>query len=304
MSISETEIMEFRPQGSDLFTPESVKKQIKFIQKIMRDVMIEGHHYGTIPGTKKPTLYKAGAEMLCMTFRLAPKYEIKERDLPGGHREYSVVCSLTNIISKEFQGEGVGMCSSMESKYRYRNALRVCPECGADKIMAGRADYGGGWFCSKKTGGCGRKFKDGNPQIETQTAGKIENENPADTFNTILKMAKKRAYNDNVFAVTACSDIFTTEGGDTEDPTPPSKDKLTDSEKKKGGKKKKEEPPKDESEQPTIISEDAAADLTLLARDNDWKEHGFKELIKTFGFERIDEITEDAMPEIIKKIEA
>jgi hypothetical protein len=29
-------------------------------------------HFGTIPGTPKPSLWKAGAEVLCMTFRLAP----------------------------------------------------------------------------------------------------------------------------------------------------------------------------------------------------------------------------------------
>ena len=37
----------------------------------MRSVMQDGQDYGVIPGTDKPTLYKPGAEKLCVTFRLA-----------------------------------------------------------------------------------------------------------------------------------------------------------------------------------------------------------------------------------------
>ena len=44
-------------------------------QMHMRGVMKEGTHYGTIPGTPKASLWKAGTEVLCMTFRLAPLLE-------------------------------------------------------------------------------------------------------------------------------------------------------------------------------------------------------------------------------------
>jgi hypothetical protein len=38
---------------------------------------------------------------------------------------------------------------------------------------------------------------------------KMENADIADTFNTVLKMAKKRAYVDGILSATAASDIFT-----------------------------------------------------------------------------------------------
>ncbi len=40
-------------------------------------------------------------------------------------------------------------------------------------------------------------------------ARKLENDNPADDYNTVLKMAKKRALVDAVLTATAASDIFT-----------------------------------------------------------------------------------------------
>ena len=39
--------------------------------------------------------------------------------------------------------------------------------------------------------------------------GRIEHDNPADYYNTVLKMAKKRAHVDAVLTATAASDIFT-----------------------------------------------------------------------------------------------
>ena len=37
---------------------------------------------------------------------------------------------------------------------------------------------------------------------------KVEHDNPSDSYNTVLKMAKKRAMVDGVITTTACSDIF------------------------------------------------------------------------------------------------
>jgi hypothetical protein len=97
----------------------------------------------------------------------------------------------------------------MESKYRYREGKRKCPACGSEAIIKGKAEYGGGWLCFAKKGGCGAKYKDGDPTIECQQAGRIESEDPADQYNTVLKMAKKRAHVDATLTATAASDIFT-----------------------------------------------------------------------------------------------
>jgi hypothetical protein len=193
----------------EALTPEAVAEQIALIQRVMREAMREGEHYGTVPGCgPKPTLLKPGAEKLSLTFRLAPRYTVNRHDLPGGHREYEVLCELVHVPTGRFAGQGVGLCSTMESKYRYRKASRRCPACGAEAIVKGRAEYGGGWICFKKKNGCGAKFADGDEAIASQPEGRVENEDLADSYNTVLKLAKKRAHVDAILTATAASDLF------------------------------------------------------------------------------------------------
>lgn len=188
-----------------------VLHQVGHIQELIKEVMKEGEHFGKIPGCgDKLVLLKPGAEKLNLTFRLSPTYEkIIKTDLPNGHREYEIVCTLTHIPTGQILGQGLGLCTTMESKYRYRTGERKCPKCGKATIIKGKQEYGGGWLCYIKKGGCGTKFADGDKSIEDQQIGKVENLNPADEFNTVLKMAKKRAHVDAILTVTAASDIFT-----------------------------------------------------------------------------------------------
>jgi len=188
---------------------DAIKIQVNLIQTVMQEVMKEGHHYGVIPGTDKPTLLKPGAEKLGLTFRLAPRFRETVKELAHGHLHYSYVCELYHIISGAFVGEGVGSCSTMESKYRWRNAGRVCPVCKKEAIIKGKAEYGGGWLCFKKKDGCGAKFDDDDKAITEQTVGRVENEDIADVYNTVQKMGKKRAHIDAMLTATAASDIFT-----------------------------------------------------------------------------------------------
>ena len=87
-------------EGSPL-TVQSIVAQVKLIQNVMEAVMQgptkehpEGVHYGVIPGCKKPTLLKPGAEKLSMTFRLRPiidnDRDIDILEMPNGHREIRV----------------------------------------------------------------------------------------------------------------------------------------------------------------------------------------------------------------------
>jgi hypothetical protein len=96
----------------------------------------------------------------------------------------------------------------METKYRYRDSTRKCPECGGEFIIKGKEEYGGGFLCFKKKGGCGAKFSDTDERIIGQVTGKVEYDNPADHKNTVLKMAKKRSLVDATLTCTAASDIF------------------------------------------------------------------------------------------------
>lgn len=185
-----------------------VKHQVNLIQQIMREEMKDGEHYGTIPGCPKPSLWKAGAEKLCLTFRMAPRLKVKRLDLPNGHREITVTTEFHHINSEQFLGEGVGSCSTMESKYRYREGKRKCPKCGKEAIIKGKAEYGGGWICFAKKDGCGAKFLDTDKTITDQKSGKEENPDIADVYNTVLKIAKKRSMVDGILTITAASDIF------------------------------------------------------------------------------------------------
>lgn len=188
---------------------EQLVARVEKVREVARRLMNDGEHFGVIPGTQKPTLMKPGAELLALTFRLAPSFFVERIDLGDGHREYQVKCTLIHIPTSQVIAEGLGSCSTLESKYRYRDAKRSCPACGKQAIIKGREEFGGGWLCHAKQGGCGKKFPDGTEAIERQTVGRVENPDLADVYNTVLKMAKKRAQIDATLTATAASDIFT-----------------------------------------------------------------------------------------------
>lgn len=191
------------------FTPDDVKKQADFIQEVMEKVFQPGIHYGIISEGMKPSLLKAGAEKMNFLFRIRQGVPtIEEEKLPGGHLEVKIITPFMDSRGKML-GYGYGSCTTMESKYRFRRAERVCPSCGQATIIKGKKEFGGGWLCWQKKGGCGEKFPDDDERIVTQETGKTENENIADTYNTVRKIAKKRSYVDGTLTVTGCSDFFT-----------------------------------------------------------------------------------------------
>ena len=192
-------------------TVQQVLLHVSLIQQIMRAAMKEGEHYGRIPGCgDKPTLFKPGAEKLCLTFRLAPTYEVEERQHERGHREYRVTATLTSIMTQARIGQGVGSCTTLENKFRFRAGAaevtdRAVPRAYWDIRQEDPAKaqelIGGKGFTVKKVDGQGWMIAKGGE--------KVEHDNPADHYNTVLKMAKKRALVDAVLTSTAASDIFT-----------------------------------------------------------------------------------------------
>ena len=221
------------PQDTSLEYPamrvQQLKQQMDIIAEYMKSILKHDRDgsgkgdYGIIPGTPKPTLYKSGAEKLCLGLHLAAKID-KETiiDLPNGHREYRIITGLYNKMTGRFMGSGIGSCSTMESKHRYRNALRKCPACGKEAIAKGKEEYGGGWYCNKKKDGCGKKYTNDDSTIVNQKAGHVENENPADQYNTCYKVAGKRSYVDATIKTTAASHLFT---ADMEEDTDKNRDK-------------------------------------------------------------------------------
>jgi len=183
----------------------------QFVQRILK----ENFDFGKIPGSSKPSLLKPGAEKLCSFFGLRPSFEITNsiEDWMGTEHggeplfSYSVKCHLYR--NGQPVGSADASCNSWEVKYRYRQAQRICPTCGATAIIKGKEEYGGGWLCFPKKGGCGAKFIDADPSITNQKWGMEKNPDVADLVNTILKMAEKRALVAAVLVTTGASEWFT-----------------------------------------------------------------------------------------------
>lgn len=210
----------------EVLSQDFIVARVNKLKEIKEEIMDEGVHYGLIPGCgKKPTILKEGSELLCMAFQLCPHYDITINNLPGNHREYEFEGYITYIPTGAVIAHGVGMCSTMESKYRYRDSKRCCPQCKQEAIIKGRQEYGGGWLCFAKKGGCGAKFSDGDQSIEGQVIGQIENPDIADQYNTVKKMGKKRCQSDLVLTATGASFLFTQDMDDNNDdnknPPPP-----------------------------------------------------------------------------------
>jgi len=178
-------------------------------------VLKADHDYGVIPGTGKPTLLKPGAEKLSSLFGLSPAFAIAEKDLDwtgekhGGEPFFYFQYLCTMYAGERIIAQGVGSCNSWEKKYRYRNSDRLCPKCGKATIIKGREEYGGGWLCFAKKGGCGAKFGDTDQTIVGQQTGQVKNPDPADIVNTIDKMAQKRALIAATLIATNASEYFT-----------------------------------------------------------------------------------------------
>lgn len=184
------QVVQFQPAvdnyGSRSLTAADIRAQVNLMQDVMQEVMRKDTHFGVIPGTNKPTLYKPGAEKIMSTFRLAADPEVTDLSRDG-EIHYRVKVSILSA-SGTFLGAGIGECSSGEDKYSWRAA--VCPE-EFDETPENRRRV----KYSKYRGNVEKK-----KQVRT---------NPSDVSNTILKMAKKRALIDGVLTVTAASDLFT-----------------------------------------------------------------------------------------------
>ena len=208
-------------------TAAEIKAQVQLIQEIMSAVMIKDTHYGTIPGTPKPTLYKPGSEKILATFHIAA-YPKEVEDLSGPD-EIRYRVKVHGIVTGEsgeiLVGVGIGECSSEEEKYKWRK-----PVCEDEFIESPEDRRREVW---KKIDGKPAKVK----QIRTH---------PSDVANTILKMAKKRAQIDMTLTATAASDVF---DQDLEDIPEEVRDGMSNGSKppiKEPQKKQapKEEPPK------------------------------------------------------------
>jgi recombination protein RecT len=100
----------------------------------------------------------------------APWYGKEQRDYFFGDNDYlpppSQKPSMTPPQSK----------SEKKEKASQSQEKPACPVCGQiDPVIKGKADWGGGWVCWKRKGGCDHKWQDGDqkPEPKETPTGKI-----------------------------------------------------------------------------------------------------------------------------------
>lgn len=191
-------------QAAPVMSIEMLRDRDEFIQSVINNFFRKGIHIGEpFPGAKKDgkpilMLYKAGAEWFGSAFGVRPNYIPLDEIVETGEMPrvfYRYRCDLVSIRTGQIVGQAEGLCSSEETKYKYRIQNYKCPSCGEETIMRSRKEWGGGWYCNKNKGGCGAKYEKGEATIENQPEpGRVLNTEVLDQAHTIMAMAQKRAY--------------------------------------------------------------------------------------------------------------
>jgi hypothetical protein len=152
-------------------TIDALIERVNLLKELMKRCMVEGQHHGTIPGTKKPSLWKPGAELVCTLFQLGTRYPkdsmLIERD--NGHFVFTLTCELFHTPSGRVVGEGVGGASTMEYRFRIQTE---------------------------------DKYTDHGQPIKAKYT-------PIDFYNSVLKIARKRSLVDAVLTACGASEIWT-----------------------------------------------------------------------------------------------
>jgi hypothetical protein len=169
-----------------------MKTKLNLVQRFFKEVMIKDQDYGVIQGTEKPTLLKPGAEKLCELYGYAPviKSIEEEKNIETGFYRARVTVALVHRRSGVTVAEGVGEANTMEGRYRWRWVSEWKLPEGVNK---------NGLYHEIRTDKNGKKYK----------MYRLENQDPWTLWNTVLKMAKKRALIDATLSATRSSGIFT-----------------------------------------------------------------------------------------------
>lgn len=192
---------------------DAARARYREMDQFIKSILVDGVDFGTVPGSAKPTLLKPGAEKLASFFGLTTRFDLVERieDWTGenhGGEPFFYYRYKCQLFKGDFlAAEGEGSCNSWEKKYRYRQAQRLCPECGQPTIFKSKNKPE--FYCWQKKGGCGATFPLGDTRITEQEVGQTKNPDPAEQVNTIQKMAQKRALIAPVLIATNASEKFT-----------------------------------------------------------------------------------------------
>ena len=78
---------------------DTLVERVNLLKELMKRCMVEGQHHGTIPGTKKPSLWKPGAELICTLLQLGTRYPKHAMRIQreNGHFLFTLTCELFRI---------------------------------------------------------------------------------------------------------------------------------------------------------------------------------------------------------------
>lgn len=162
---------------------ERMKEHRALIQEFVKSQLKEGieNDYAVIPGTKKPSLLKPGAEKLLRLFNLGARVRMAEKEIDRDQNFafFAYRCEVYNLATGIVIAECEGAANSQEVKYKERKVWRNGPS--------------------------GRK-----EQFTEQTP-------ISDILNTLMKMAQKRAVVGAAILATGASDFFSQDVESRED---------------------------------------------------------------------------------------
>lgn len=178
-----------------------MKIKLELTRQFFKEVMVKDVDYGIIPGTDKPSLLKSGSESLLEFYNYAGVIKEREekKDYATGFYDVTLTVQIVDKATGRIVGEGVGSANVYETRYHYRWGYKNEIPTGMD-VSALKTRR----FTSKKNG-------------QEYTQYRIENDDLFSLWNTVLKMAKKRALVDATLQVTRSSGIFTQDLEDMED---------------------------------------------------------------------------------------
>lgn len=232
-------------------------QSIKKLQTAIKANLAENYDYGTIPGTQKPTLLKAGAEKIVTLFQARPRFVLVEKIENWDEKPlfyYHYRCEIVHVGTGVVIGEGEGSCNSKEDKYGYRwVGERELPEgvSKEDLPMKWRKGYGGKSYPVYRT----------------------ENTEVFSLVNTIQKMAMKRALVAAALVLGRLSDLFTQDLEDLSpyeaEAPPPDERKESASKKAEAPEKPKETTPKKQEQTPSTTGDEEGGFIPVTKADTD-----------------------------------
>jgi hypothetical protein len=194
--------------------------RLTVIREAMNTAMQRDVDYGVIPGTDKPTLYKPGSEKLSVLFQLDVQLANEKRWGPGDHLTVESHATVFHAPTGARLGYGEGIASTRERKHAYRKQERTCPNCGQPAVIKGKAAVRRRVAVLAEARRLRQQVAGRRPGDRVQEVGEVDNPDLPDLWNTVVKMAEKRARIDAVLAVTGASALFTQDLDDQAAPAP------------------------------------------------------------------------------------